>query len=453
MNVYRNTDADLAKRYGSSVPRYTSYPTAPHFHNGVDAASYGQWLAAIDPARPVSVYFHLPFCREMCWYCGCFTKVVRRYEPVRQYVDVLLREIDLVADRVGAAVPASFVHWGGGSPTMMEPADWERVMTRLGERFSLSDETEVAVEMDPRTTTEDYVQALARVGVNRVSIGVQEFDPDIQRAINRVQPYPQTAQVIDWLRAAGIDRLNLDLMYGLPGQSLEHVERMTKMALYFEPERIALFGYAHVPWMKSHQRLIDENALPGSTLRWQSAERAADILVDAGYVRVGFDHFAKASDPMVREGSRLNRNFQGYTSDDAETLLGFGASAIGSLSPGYVQNVASIRSYEQAINSGNLATARGFALSNEDKLRRTVIERLMCDLSIDVGALCAAFDEDEDLLDGAISSLEPMQQDGLLTIDGRLITITERGRALVRTAASSFDDYLSLGAARHSRAV
>lgn len=447
------TDLQLAERYATSVPRYTSYPTAPHFSDAVDSIAYANWLQRVEPKQPVLLYLHMPFCKEMCWYCGCFTKVTRSYEPVRQYVDALLQEIDLVAENLPNGVPASFVHWGGGSPTIMEAGDWERVMSRLGERFLLSETTETAVEMDPRTTTEDYVRSLARVGVNRVSIGVQEFDPDIQRAINRVQPFPQTAQVVEWLRAYGIDRLNLDLMYGLPGQTVEHVKRMTEMALVFEPQRIALFGYAHVPWMKSHQRLIDESALPGTSERWLSAEAAAAILTEAGYRRIGLDHFARPDDPMLRADGQLNRNFQGYTSDDAETLIGFGASAIGSFSQGYVQNVASIRGYQKTIAEGQLATTRGFELRAEDRLRRSIIERIMCDLSVDVAAECQDFSTEPNALDQDMAQLQPMASDGLLSVDGYKITVSERGRPLVRNIAAVFDAYLSLNVARHSRAV
>lgn len=446
-------DVALAERYGAPVPRYTSYPTAPHFSEAVDAQVYETWLGGLDRQKPISIYLHVPFCREMCWYCGCFTKIVRGDEPVRRYVDHLLTEIDLVAARLGGSAPVSFIHWGGGSPTIMTGQDWSRVMLGLNETFIVSDETEIAVEMDPRTTTEEYVRALARVGVNRVSIGVQEFDPSIQRAINRVQPIKQTAQVIDWLRAAGIDRLNLDLMYGLPGQSPDHVARMTEQALYFEPQRLALFGYAHVPWMKSHQRLIDETALPGTAARFESAEIAAAILVNAGYVRIGFDHFARPDDPMLQSDGSLRRNFQGYTADDAETLLGFGASAIGSLPGGYVQNVASVRGYQDAMAEGRLATGRGIALSDDDRLRRQVIEQLMCDLSVDVGACCRAHQSDPDTLDTALAALKPMADDGLLEIDDHTVTMTERGRPFVRTAAAAFDGYLEKGVARHSRAI
>lgn len=234
------------------MPRYTSYPTAPHFTGDVDAAVYGDWLSTLAVDTPVSLYLHIPFCKEMCWYCGCFTKIVNRYAPIEKYIDTLLAETDLVAERIAGRVKAHAIHWGGGSPTILTPDDWRRTMARLHRNFDIADDAEIAVEMDPRTTTKDYVAALAACGVNRVSIGVQDFDPAVQQAINRIQPFEMTKRVIIWLRDAGIDAINLDLMYGLPHQNTARVAQMTEQALSLEPSRIALFGYAHVPWMKSH---------------------------------------------------------------------------------------------------------------------------------------------------------------------------------------------------------
>lgn len=446
--------AALAVRYGGAVPRYTSYPTAPHFSAEVGAERYGDWLQTIGADDAVSLYLHVPFCREMCWYCGCFTKIVRKYEPIAAYVDALLGEIDLVSDRLSGKANARFIHWGGGSPTILKVDDWHRILNRLREKFAVGADAEIAVEIDPRTMTRSYVGDLARAGVNRISIGVQEFDETIQRAINRVQPFETTRQVVEWIYDAGIGNLNLDLMYGLPGQTLGHVERMTARALEFKPSRIALFGYAHVPWMKSHQRLINEDDLPGPEARWQQAERAAVILVEAGYVRVGFDHFALPSDPMAEAASgSVGRNFQGYTSDTAENLIGFGASAISALAQGYAQNVASLPSYMAAVENGELPIARGIELSSDDKLRRFVIERIMCDMTVDVGEACRKYGMDADTLDMPLGALEPMIRDGLVEVAGRAVRVSEAGRPLVRNVAAAFDAYLETGKARHSSAI
>ena len=444
----------LATRYGGSVPRYTSYPTAPHFSPEIDSAQYAAWLSEIGPGEDLSLYLHIPFCREMCWYCGCFTKITNRYTPVSRYVDHLIAEIDLVASSLGGRSNARFMHWGGGSPTILMAEDWQRIFEHLQRNFDIPADADIAVEMDPRTTTQDYVDVLARLGVNRVSIGVQEFDEAIQRAINRVQPFEVTAKVVEMIHQAGIRNLNLDLMYGLPKQTVGHVAAMTLKALSFRPTRIALFGYAHVPWMKSHQKMIPDADLPGIEERWQQATRAAELLVDAGYVRIGFDHFALPDDPIAKQDiSSVARNFQGYTTDTAQNLIGFGASAISSLKQGYAQNVASMPSYASAVESGQLPIARGVTLSNDDKLRRDVIEKVMCDMAVDVAGACRRHGMAEHALDDSLSALQPMIDDGLVRLDGRALKVNEAGRVWVRNVAAAFDAYLGLDKARHSQAV
>ena len=259
--------SNLAKKYDLRVPRYTSYPTAPHFTEAVGDAAYGEWLGALDEGAPVSLYFHIPFCDTLCWFCGCYTKIVNRYQPVADYLESLLLELDLVAERLGGRHSARHLHWGGGSPTLLTPDDWRRMLDAIRARFEVADDAEIAVELDPRETTEAYVAALAAGGVNRVSIGVQDFHPEVQAAVNRIQPFEVTQRVIGWMRAHGIDAVNMDLLYGLPHQTEARVVDMVDLAVSLGPQRLALFGYAHVPWMKKHQRLIDENALPDADQR------------------------------------------------------------------------------------------------------------------------------------------------------------------------------------------
>lgn len=447
-------EMSLAQKYGGAVPRYTSYPTAPHFSTEVGAGIYADWLGHVGDGDAASLYMHVPFCQAMCWYCGCFTKVVNRYGPVSDYVNALLAETDIVRGALGGEPDVRFIHWGGGSPTILSANDFGRIVARLHRNFRISDSAEIALEMDPRTTTQAYVRALAHAGVNRVSIGVQDFDLTVQQAINRVQPFDITARVVDWLRDAGINAVNLDLMYGLPYQTEALIASMTEKALSLAPTRIALFGYAHVPWMKAHQRLIDEAALPDLEARWRQAKLAADMLQDAGYVRIGLDHFAHPDDPLAKpDVGAVRRNFQGYTTDDAGSLIGFGASAIGTLPNGYVQNVASIKSYRETVSAGKLATVRGLELSTDDRLRRAVIEQIMCALEVDLDNACRMFGVEEAYLDEALASLQPLAADDLVEISGRRLRVTERGRPLVRTAAAVFDSYLSAGKARHSAAV
>lgn len=447
--------SEPADKYDLRVPRYTSYPTAPHFAADVDATRYQDWLAALDPATPLSLYLHVPFCDEMCWFCGCHTKVVRRYEPIAAYLRVVHREIEQLARALSARMPVRHVHWGGGSPSLLAPADWLAMIAALRRHFDVAADAEVAVELDPRDAREDYVAALASAGVNRASIGVQDFDADVQAAINRVQPFAVVEQVTGWLRRHGIVHLNLDLMYGLPRQTVARLSATIEQALSLRPTRVALFGYAHVPWMKAHQRLIDEAELPGAVERLRQFSAASRLLQQAGYRAIGLDHFAAPDDPLALalDGGRLRRNFQGYTTDEAPVLLGLGASAIGTLPQGYVQNAPALPEYRRAIEAGRLATVRGIALDADDRLRRAVIERLMCTLAVDLDALGREHGLDCDPFAAERAQLAPMAADGLLTIEGSRIRVTEAGRPFVRVVAAAFDTYWRRGEARHSRSI
>ncbi|MBT4934198.1 MAG: oxygen-independent coproporphyrinogen III oxidase [Rhodospirillaceae bacterium] len=446
---------DLSKKYDLMVPRYTSYPTAPHFSESVTGELYGQWLAALDPATPLSLYFHIPFCDEMCSFCGCYTKIVKRYDPVADYVAVLLDEIDLVAKNLPGRFKASNLHWGGGSPTMLKGEDWKRIIDHLRVRFDVTPDAAIAVELDPRTASEDYIRALQDAGVNRASIGVQSFDADIQKAINRIQPYEMTAQVIGWLRQYGIDHVNMDLMYGLPMQTTEMVIREAELTIGLKPARVALFGYAHVPWMKSHQKLINEDDLPDADERWQQFEASSKKFIEAGYVAVGLDHFALPDDEMsvALDDGVLQRNFQGYTADLAPAMIGFGASAIGQLSQGYIQNLSPLKQYRENIAAGILPIARGIALSDDDRLRGHIIERIMCDLTVDLDEVCEKFATSKATFVPEMEKLASLADDAIITINGNTITVTETGRPFVRLVAAVFDAYLDSGKGRHSRAV
>ncbi len=447
-------DPSIADKYDLRVPRYTSYPTAPHFNDSVDGAVYERWLGEIEPTSPLSLYFHIPFCDSMCWFCGCFTRIVNHYEPIRNYLDVLIEEIGTTADALSSRFTVSHLHWGGGSPTLLTGADWMRSVERIRDRFDLTPDAEIAVEMDPRDTTIDYVRALAAAGVNRASIGVQDYHPEVQEAVNRIQPYETTMRVIGWMREHGIKDINMDLMYGLPHQTVDRVTEMVDKTVALAPARIALFGYAHVPWMKPHQKMIPEEILPGARDRWNQAEAAAARLVDHGYVRIGLDHFARSGDSLAcaLDDGTLHRNFQGYTADSAPVLLGFGASAIGALPQGYVQNTTMLKDYRASVGAGRFAVARGIAFSPEDKLRRAIIERLMCDLSVDLDSERAEHDLRIDL-SAEMKALEPLAADGIVRVEGPVVTIPEEARPLVRLVAATFDTYLRRGGKKHSRAV
>jgi oxygen-independent coproporphyrinogen-3 oxidase len=445
--------SDLLKYLDRRIPRYTSYPTAVQFGPEVGAGTYEHWLAALPDEAPVSIYIHVPFCAELCLYCGCHTTVARRYAPVAAYVDLLEREIALVGRAAGRR-SAVQIHWGGGTPTMLTPEDFMRVMAAVHANFSIAPHAELAIEIDPRTLTREHVAALADAGITRASLGVQDFEDRVQRAVRRVQSFEETARAADSLRKAGVGSINLDLMYGLPYQTVATVTATAQRALALEADRIALFGYAHVPWMKRHQRLIPEQALPGSSERFAQSCAAAEVLVGAGYQPIGLDHFARSGDLLARrqrEG-RLRRNFQGYTTDAAQTLIGFGTSAIGALPDGYVQNAPGTVAYRDAITAGRPATARGCALTEEDRLRRDIIERLMCDLRVDVAEICAAHDRSADDLAAELSALDDLANDGLVQRAGGKISVPEHARPFIRTVCAVFDAYLSHDETRFSRA-
>ena len=451
----------LLARYGQPVPRYTSYPTAPHFSPAVDAATYAGWLAEVPGDARVSAYVHVPFCAELCLYCGCQTAVARSRAPVKAYAERLVEEIGLVARHLPGRLVLSHLHFGGGTPTMLADEDFAAILGALRDTFDFAPDAEIAIEIDPRVMDADKVATLAREGFNRASLGVQDFDPAVQQAIGRHQSCEETQAVADALRAAGITALNLDLMYGLPHQDEASVRRTVEAALGLDPDRIAVFGYAHVPWMKKHQALIPEDALPDAGARLAQAELVADALAAHGYVPVGLDHFARASDAMAQRASAgtLKRNFQGYTTDDAPVLIGFGASAIGALPQGYVQNLPATPQWHKAVEAGTLPIARGIALSDEDRLRRHVIERLMCDLGVDLDSACAQYGFPRGFFADEIHALEPLIADGLAWRHGAVVEVPEAARAFTRVVCAVFDTRLAASRAaapeqkRHAAAV
>ena len=438
-----------------NVPRYTSYPTAPHFGRSVGPDVYRSWLDSLREDASLSLYLHVPFCAQLCLYCGCNTKVTLRRPPIEAYAERLIGEIDLVAGEAGRRRIAH-LHWGGGTPSILGPEGLSKIHATLAAAFNLDDIGEHAIELDPRHVTRPLARALAQIGVNRTSLGVQDLNVSVQNAIGRIQPFETVKNAVAMLAEAGITKINFDLMYGLPRQSVNDILETIRQAHTLSPNRLAVFGYAHVPWMKSHQRLIDEAALPGFGERQAQATAAHAALVELGYQPIGLDHYAHRDDELAVAASngRIRRNFQGYTTDQADALIGLGASAIGRLPPGYVQNAPDIAGYSRAIESGRFATVRGMAISADDRLRGRVIERLMCDMSIDLDAVASeAGAGPRNHFADELKSLTPFERDGLVTIEGHRIKVTEKGRPFVRILASAFDAYLQEMPARHSLAV
>jgi oxygen-independent coproporphyrinogen-3 oxidase len=445
----RKRAAAMESKLERAVPRYTSYPTAPHFSAAVDGGTYAAWLAALPDDATLSLYLHVPYCAQLCFYCGCHTKATLRRDPVDAYARRLIEEIALVGRHAGRR-KVVHIHWGGGTPSILG-TDWlARIADALRRTFNLAPLREHAIELDPRHLTRALAPMLRDIGVDRASLGAQEFNREIQKAIGRVQPFGLVAQAVAVLEENGIDRINLDLMYGLPKQRIHDVERTVTLADRLQPRRIAIFGYAHVPWLKPHQRLIDERALPSGAERLEQAQAAHEGLLARGYQPIGLDHYSRPDDDMAlaARSGRLHRNFQGYTTDQADALIGLGASAIGRLPQGFVQNAPDVSGYARAISSGMLATVKGIALTEDDRARAAVIERLMCDLEVDLAAVARGRDFADE-----IESLRGIEDEGLLVIDGRRLRVTPEGRPFVRLVAAAFDAYLANGKARHSSAV
>jgi oxygen-independent coproporphyrinogen-3 oxidase len=439
------------------VPRYTSYPTAPHFHAGISRSTYAGWLQELPAKSRLSLYLHVPFCDTLCWFCGCTTKITQRYEPVKAYLDSLAAEVSAVGTLVPSDAEVTAIHWGGGSPTMLSPEDIDRVAAETRKAFRLAPGCEFAIEVDPRGLDDARMDALARNGLTRVSIGVQDFDPEVQKAINRLQSFEETRRAVDGFRARGVRSLNIDALYGLPFQTMERLLDTLEKVVSLLPDRVALFGYAHVPWMKRHQSMIDEQALPDVVSRYEQAERAAAFLVSHGYERIGIDHFALPTDSMAiaaRTGT-LKRNFQGYTVDPADALIGLGASAIGSLPQGYVQNHTATARYMWSVRDAGVAIEKGIALSDADRMRRKVIERLMCDLTFSRDQLAGPGEWNALCTDIAEDAEAAIAGDGFGFVErtGDGFVITEAGRPFMRIVAAKFDAYLTANKARHSLAV
>jgi oxygen-independent coproporphyrinogen-3 oxidase len=452
--VKHDVTALLSQR-GGAVPRYTSYPTAPHFEAGLGPAMQAELCAALDETDPVSVYLHVPFCDRLCWFCGCNTKHTLKYEPVRTYVDALLDEIAGFGKSLGFRPRAGQVHFGGGSPSILSAGDMGRIGAALREAFVVGPQTEISVEIDPSDVTEETLRGLGDLGVTRASVGVQDFDPLVQRAINRPQTFEQTRDVIAAMRAAGVGSVNIDALYGLPLQTRSRLMRTIDQVVSLDPDRIALFGYAHVPWVKKHQKMIKDEHLPDMHERFQQALAAGAALAEAGYDTIGIDHFAKPGDGLAvaARSGHLRRNFQGYTTDRCHALIPFGASSIGAFEGGYVQNIVATGQYQEAVRSGRSAAAKGYRMTADDRIRAHMIERLMCDFRISFDDLEARFgDAAEPYVNEAVALAEA-DADFVCGADPDGFFVPDTARPFTRLVAARFDAHLKGSDFRYSKAV
>lgn len=450
---------ELLERYDINAPRYTSYPTSPHWDDAFSQDDYARVIEASNHAgRPVSLYMHLPFCEHMCLFCGCNVIVRHNHDAAAaDYLPLLKREIDAVLSMLNPSRPAVQFHWGGGTPTYFSPTQLADLFNYTGQYVHFADDAEIGVELDPRVTTTEHLDVLKDLGFNRLSLGVQDFDPDVQQMIRRVQPYEMVSNLVAACRDRGFPSLNFDLIYGLPGQTAATFAHTIDQVLTLRPERIALFSYGHVPWVKKQQQML-EGKIPLGAEKFALFCLGLERLTTAGYVYIGMDHFALPDDELChaqRDGS-LHRNFQGYTTKSGADLFAMGLTGIGELNRSYVQNIRGLKEYRAAVNQGKLPVLRGVELTEEDALRRDVIGKLLCYGAIDKASLSATWGVDFDQhFATELASLAPMRRDGLLEPGEDAVVATTKGRIFIRVIAAVFDQYLQPTGVgpRHSRTV
>ncbi|EIZ80743.1 oxygen-independent coproporphyrinogen III oxidase [Novosphingobium sp. Rr 2-17] len=431
----------LSEVYERPVPRYTSYPTAMEFHSSIGAPDTAQALSAVTPGTPVSLYVHIPYCREICWYCGCNTGALGNGRRLDSYIEALEAEIATVAPLMRGQVVS--IHFGGGSPNALAAPALAGLIDRLRTSFDAVARPEIAVELDPRLASADYAQVMAKAGVTRASLGVQCFAPHVQARINRVQPAEMVEQAVNDLREAGILAVNFDLLHGLPLQTSQDVADTIERTLTMRPDRIALFAYAHNPRLLPRQRMIDAATLPQGPERFVQAQLAHDLLVAAGYEAIGFDHFALPTDPLAlaaRQG-RLRRNFQGFTDEPGESVIGLGASSISQFSGLLAQNEKHVGRYRQFALAGMLPTVRGAARSAEDRIRGEAIERLLCDGELDLDRFAARHGASTDAFASARTKLQGFADRNVVTLEGGRLSVPIKSRQYLRAVASAFDQY------------
>ena len=440
----------LLEKYDRPGPRYTSYPTAVEFHDGVGDRQYRQRLALVDAdaQQPLSAYVHLPFCEARCAFCGCNVIITPHREVAAQYLDVLDQEIALLATALPQRRQVAQMHWGGGTPTYYEGDQLARVFDRIRRHFTFTPDAELGIEIDPRVTSSAQLRRLRVLGFNRLSMGVQDFDPQVQQAINREQSYELTAALIAEARAAGFTSINVDLIYGLPFQTIESFAETLQQILVLRPDRVAAYSFAFVPWMRAHMKALATEALPSASLKLELLALTIDAFVGAGYLQIGMDHFALPTDDLGQAAERgeLHRNFMGYTVQKTPDLVAVGVSGIGEVHGAFVQNTKKLTEYYAAIGAGRFAVDRGYEMSLDDRLRRHVISGLMCNFRIDIKRIEAEFAVDfgayfrEELAE--LTAAHSPATDGLVTVDAAAIGVTPIGRRFVRNVCMVFDKYL-----------
>lgn len=447
-------DRSLIAKYNRPGPRYTSYPTALQFSPVADLKPLLQ--DSSEPGAPLSLYFHLPFCESLCWFCACAKEITQDRGKADRYLDYLERELDLFLPHVGPGRTVEQIHYGGGSPSFMRPDQLRRVGKLWRDRFAIAGDAEISVEIDPRTLTLEKVDALRETGFRRASFGVQDVNPEVQKAIHRIQPSELNRQTLGWLREAGFNSINVDLIYGLPCQTVETFGETLDEVLSYDPDRFAIFSYAHVPWVAPAQRILERNSLPGPEEKLSMFELVIERLTAAGYRYIGMDHFAKHDDELSKaqaEGS-LHRNFQGYSTRAGSEIAAFGMSAISQTRNTFRQNEKKLDDWYRALDEGRLPLSRGYVLSEDDQRRRQVIMEIMCHGSINYAAISRQLGTDfQDYFANELNSLDEMEADGLLLRRPDSLELLGPGWLLVRNVAMQFDAYLETGPKRHAQTV
>jgi len=452
-------DLELVKKYNVAGPRYTSYPPATKFTDALKWPELAEHMLENNRTeRDLSLYFHIPFCETLCWYCGCTTVITLNHGQGGTYLDYLEKEVSQMGTLLNPRRKVVQLHWGGGSPTFLQPDEIRRLGDIIRRRFAFAEDLEAGVEIDPRRLTRDHIAALREIGFNRASLGVQDFDPKVQEAVHRLQPREMTEQVLAWVRELGFSSVNFDLIYGLPFQTVESFNRTLDIVLSLKPDRLAVFSYAHVPWVKPAQKILEHKVLPTAEVKLELLKNVIERLTENHrYVYIGMDHFARPGDELAVAQSRkqLQRNFQGYSTRAGADIYGFGMSSISQIPDAYWQNEKDLPKYYAALDAGQVPLVRGYLVTEEDKIRRETIMRVMCDLSLDYGAMSQRLGLNfASHFEREIESLSGFEADGLVRRSANGMEVTDTGRLFIRNIAMSFDNTLApVGERKHSRTI
>lgn len=447
-NKMLKVDIDILKKYTKAGPRYTSYPTAPIFSDEFGSADFERKIRETNEAKnppDLSLYFHLPFCRSVCYFCGCNVVYTKKGEKADRYLDYLEKEVRMIASHQKKGREVVQLHFGGGTPTFLSTDQLKRLHRVIIDNFDLSPDIEAGVEIDPREASDDHIRTLRAIGFNRISMGIQDFDEKVQKSVHRVQTEELSRHVIDVCRKENFESINIDLIYGLPHQSVKSFEKTVDKIIEINPDRMAVFNFAYVPWMKPIQKMINEKDLPSAEEKFDILKMVIEKFTSAGYVYIGMDHFAKPEDELfvAQKEKTLYRNFQGYTTKAGCDLYGIGVTSISQVGNCYAQNKHELPDYYQAIEEGKLPVYRGYELNRDDIIRRYVITRIMCDFELEFSDVEEKFDIDfKSYFPEELKDLEPMTDDHLLTLSDDKIVISEFGRILIRNIAMVFDIYL-----------